>query len=64
MLINIVFNSVFEYDVFKIYELGQYFRTFIRMFHGMVVRMYGIDGFGSPHPDIPTTCVVSETQTC
>ena len=30
----------------------------------MIVKMYGIDGFGTPHPDIPTTCVVSATQTC
>ena len=30
----------------------------------MVVRMYGIDGFGSPHPDIPIACIVNEEKTC
>jgi len=30
----------------------------------MLIRMYGIGGFGSPHPDIPLTCIVSSTQTC
>ena len=30
----------------------------------MIIKLYGIEGFGTPHPDIPTTCVVSETQTC
>ena len=30
----------------------------------MLIRMYGIDGFGSPHPDIPLACIVSDTQTC
>ena len=30
----------------------------------MIIKMYGIDGFGTPHHDIPMTCVVSETRTC
>ena len=30
----------------------------------MVVRMYGIDGFGSPHPNIPIACIVNEHKTC
>ena len=31
----------------------------------MIVRMYGIDGFGSLiNPDIPIACIVSETKTC
>jgi len=30
----------------------------------MVVRMYGIDGFGTPHPDIPIACIVNEDKTC
>ena len=30
----------------------------------MVVKMYGIDGFGSPHPNIPMTCIVNEHKTC
>jgi len=30
----------------------------------MIVKLYGINGFGTPHPNIPRTCVVSATQTC
>ena len=30
----------------------------------MIIKMYGIDGFGSPHPEIPYTCIVNEDTTC
>ena len=30
----------------------------------MIIKIYGKDGFGSPHHDIPKTCVVSKTKTC
>lgn len=30
----------------------------------MIIKLYGIEGFGSPHYDSPLTCIVSETKTC
>ena len=30
----------------------------------MLIRMYGNDGFGFPHPNIPEYCLVLKDKTC